>query len=427
MNTTTGDPLFFHEALVQRILHAETMAVQIRGGWGVGKSTVLARLARELNTSVVEGRKPGGAVNELQSAIEGGGTVLIDDLDVFFNSEVYGILSRVADELTTRRIIFTSTEPPDVSVLIENNAYVFPPWPEDVARDWSSLTMQFQVEPIEPWPGNWQQRIRELVRTKVSPSALAEELIGAWATVTTQLTGGHPVLLDAAINEIGRVHAEQTWTSALGAGEKIRSTVEQRRRIHSHLEEHLFSTAFRRLRKVSKDIRETSPDAYQFLVQLARGTAETEPPLGVKRVLVDSALVFRGAKTRRLVIAGELLRRSLAGETTSRLPSIVVEPNPNEQTRRGVVSVDIGGQRETVELRGSSWRILQKLHEQQHRAVSIGELMKAAGLENEAAVRSAIQRVKSDFLAVGVDGVIENVWGQGYQLGSFPLLASTDH
>src|SRR5688572_3589883 len=68
-----------------------------------------------------------------------------------------------------------------------------------------------------------------------------------------------------------------------------------------------------------------------------RGAADAEPPLGIKRVLIDSALVFRGARSPRLVIAGELLRRSLAGETMSRLPSIVVEPNPNEKSRRGIV------------------------------------------------------------------------------------------
>jgi hypothetical protein len=259
----------------------------------------------------------------------------------------------------------------------------------------------------------------------MSPAAPADELIASWATVTTQLTGGHPVLLDAAIAEIGRMHTDQAWVPGQAARDKGRSTIERRRMMHSHLEEHLFSTAFRRLRKVSKEMQDVSPNAYEFLIGLARGTADAEPPLGIKRVLIDSALVFRGARSPRLVIAGELLRRSLAGETISRLPSIVVEPNPNEKSRRGIVTVDIGGQREIVEFRGSAWRIVMKLHEQQHRAVSVTELMEAADLENEAAVRSAIQRLRLDFLEVGVDGIIENVWGQGYQLGSFPLLAPT--
>jgi NAD(P)-dependent dehydrogenase (short-subunit alcohol dehydrogenase family) len=424
MSSIAREPLFFHEPLVERILHSETMAVQIRGGRGVGKTTVLAKLARGLDTTVVEGRRP-DAKAAMQHAIDRGGAVLIDDLDVVFDAAVYELLSQLADHLTERRIIFTSTQPPDVSVLMENNAYLDHPWDPQMARDWSSLTMQFHAEPIEPWPSNWQRRIGELVRTTMSPAAPADELIASWATVTTQLTGGHPVLLDAAIAEIGRMHTDQAWVPGLAARDKGRSTIERRRMMHSHLEEHLFSTAFRRLRKVSKEMQDVSPNAYEFLIGLARGTTDAEPPLGIKRVLIDSALVFRGARSPRLVIAGELLRRSLAGETMSRLPSIVVEPNPNEKSRRGIVTVDIGGQREIVEFRGSVWRIVMKLHEQQHRAVSVTELMEAADLENEAAVRSAIQRLRLDFLEVGVDGIIENVWGQGYQLGSFPLLAAT--
>jgi DNA-binding winged helix-turn-helix (wHTH) protein len=65
---------------------------------------------------------------------------------------------------------------------------------------------------------------------------------------------------------------------------------------------------------------------------------------------------------------------------------------------------------------------VEALRDSEH-PMPIEELVKKTKLQ-EGALRSAIQRIRSDFDAFGVTNVIENVWGEGYRLSLMPLLTA---
>jgi DNA-binding response OmpR family regulator len=102
------------------------------------------------------------------------------------------------------------------------------------------------------------------------------------------------------------------------------------------------------------------------------------------------------------------------------MPTVAISAAPGSE-EKGFVTVEVGGDTASVEVRGSAWRIIRRLDLDRDQVVPVDELIQA-GKVDHAGVRSAIQRVKAELHEVGIGGLIENVRGQGYQLCDFPLL-----
>ena len=416
---------FLHSAIVDRTAGGPH-AVHVRGGRGVGKSTVLGAVAEGLSVDrnrIVQGREPETAKATLRTLAAGDGAVLIDDLDEMFTDEVHEILCRLL--ASGRRVVVTSTLPPDVSLLVDTQVYRQTNLTGSLLRIWSDFTQQFHPEVIDPWPSTWHDRTNAFVRGVLDEKCRADNLLVAeWTTAVVQLSGGHPTLLDPSLRAIEGVHGEKRVHGEEAKIHLATPSVDRRRQVYEHLEEALFSSpAFRRVRRVAKEMQATAPDAHAHLVENARADhiVDFDAPVEYRRVLTDSGLVYRSPQSKKLVVAGELLRRTLGGTTQARRPAVRVVSSDAD---RGIVSAALGGRVAHVDLRGNAWKIVKMLHEHPNEVVSVAALMKKTHLDH-AGIRSAIQRVKGEFAASGLDGVIENVWGQGYRFCDFPLIATT--
>lgn len=421
--------VFFYD--IERLVHdAAASSIHLWGGRSLGKSTILRQMRKRLSpdAEIIEGTDA-QARERLAIAVERKHfPIFIDDLDELLKRDLTPaaeLLNKLSPYLAHQRVVFTSTLPPHLGLLSERGLFQTTLSPEDI-RIWSSVTLQFDSHPVDPWFGDWRRRIEHLVARLLPERSDATRRI--WAGLLTQLTAGHPVLLDAAIAELCNgipptdMAGEPARTPQQGnqpSGEEALFTVEinERQVLQARVEEALFRTGLRRLRRVYLELRETVPRAYSALTALARGEV-SDVSTDVRDALLWSGLVITDGSG--LLVAGELLQRALLEASVTDSIQLLPAPDPNDP--RGVVRVMVGGAWRVVELRGAAWQILSVLHAHRDRVLSVTELMTLTKFENEAAFRSALQRLRAEFLRFGVDGIFSNVWGYGYSFSGRPLL-----
>lgn len=395
--------LFFHELVggIERHIAERGRAVHLFGGRGTGKTFILARLKLK-NPRVVSFRN-----TTLDAALSSElrkhhGALCLDDIDENFGSEMNSLLLSLLSEFRFP-VIITSTLRSDLAVLRENGAFENLSWTPST-KSWSSSTSQFEPFEIEPWDAGWPSRVARFV-AGVLPSQDEETLTG-YTTIVLDLTGGHPLMLNEALQELSKVPRLSRT--------QPRTSIEWRQE-HAQLEEQLFGTGVRKVRKFIAWLDEISPTAGETLRRLA---GHQEPHAGAstatRRALLDSGLVYRTPE-QKMVIAGETLRHFLAPDVVQTPPVVVRQNGPG-----GEIRVSIAHSGVTVALRGAAWKLVAALRDNNH-SMPIEELVKVTKLK-EGALRSAIQRIRSDFDKAGVSNVIENLWGDGYRLSVMPLL-----
>jgi hypothetical protein len=284
--------------------------------------------------------------------------------------------------------------------------------------------MEFHGEPLNPWTFEWRARVGAILwevlgsqRSGSHATALHE-----WTTAVVHLTGGHPALLNAAVIEMRRSYADSASNSWLEPVSQA-ATISRRRLIYRFLDEALFSAqAVRRMRSLVRELQEYAPAVMSALARLNDPGDEMDCPVEVRRAVLDTGLAYVNPHSRRVSIVGELVRRSVT-MGPARDPSARCIGDSTDVT--GAIEVDIGGQTTRVVVRGAAWRILCRLYEARAQIVSVAELANAIG-SDAAGVRAAIQRLKSDFLEAGLGGLVENVWGAGYQFIDFPLAMDSE-
>jgi hypothetical protein len=404
--TQQGARVFFHELIgfIEHHFAGRGLRAHLVGGRGTGKSFILSRLKLK-NAKVVSfrDRKLDEALSrELRSHR---GALCLDDIDEDFNAGMNDLLLALLSEFRYP-VIIASTLRSDLAALQENGAFEGLSWTSQ-SESWSSSTSQFQPFEIEPWESGWASRAGRFV-ADVLASKDEEELAG-YTTIVLDLTGGHPLMLNEALEAVAqmpRVVRHQQRTSIEWKQE------------HARLEEQLFGSGLRRLRKFVAWLEAVSPAAGEELRRLARGEdPHVQRPAATRRALRDSGLVYRTPE-QKMVIAGEALRHFLAANVAQPPPVVVRQSGAGG----GEIRVSIANSTVAVPLRRAAWKMVEALRDSEH-PMPIEELVKKTKLQ-EGALRSAIQRIRSDFDAFGVTNVIENVWGEGYRLSLMPLLTA---
>ncbi|HET8797324.1 MAG TPA: helix-turn-helix domain-containing protein [Thermoanaerobaculia bacterium] len=404
---------FLYEPLVGDLIGPHTARTTLlTGGVGTGKTTVIERVAEQFGTSAVlvrggAGKEP--ALPAIRAAIDADQPLLIDDVDEIFDLDVAETLRPLEKQTRRQTTVMTSSLPSDLSALMEGSAFSDVNWNKEAVTEWSRVTMTFATRSIDPWPDGWHRRLIEMVTR-----ATGESKKSGWATAVLHVTGGHPVLLHEALNVLEvekRRRGAQTLDGDVPAAEWQRRVL--------MLEDEIFPTGFRRLRRGLLKLEQRDPQTREALRRLAQGEGEAQlqGSPATRRAILLSGVIYRTA-SQPFVIAGETLRRYLSGSSETLQPAIEVVA---EDANRGYLAVTIGNERYTVPLRSASWRLLRVLGQKKSDFVTLPELQKKAEIE-ATAIRSAIQRLKAEIQRGGFDDVIENVWGAGYRLGSFPTM-----
>lgn len=411
MTTDTGAPLttFLYDNITDQALNpASPRMLLFVGGAATGKSAILQKLfegQHDPHSVYIQGEDRAAAVEALQRAAKGDKPVFIDDLDDFFDDDVRDLLEQLARIGGPPRIRATSTFPPDLAYLRGRGAFAGVQWSEDLVKSWSDILMGFVTQSVDPWTVGWKRRLFDLVRRAVP------EYASGWAVVVLHLTGGQPAMFEAALSYLAALerHAPRT------AGDPP-SGDEWRRRT-DQLEEHLFATGFKRLRRAVAEAAATDPRAGEYLIKVARDdvqdASETD---AVRRTLTASGLVYRTAN-RPFVLAGEILRRHLADEDVTRYPSVRTQGDEE----RGDIVIVVGTETIAIPLRGKNWQLARVLGRQPGERILLDDLQRESQIEKPA-MRSAIQRLKAEIEHAGFDGIVENVWSEGYRLSTFPLM-----
>jgi hypothetical protein len=391
---------------IQQAIDTRRRPILLTGGRGVGKTFVLSRLSIGKNTEQLSVR-----TSKLDRALVARlkrhrGPLVIDDIDEQLDEHGFELLEHVAEH-HAHTVVVTSTLPPDVSVLHERGAFSKLPWDAEVVTYWSEVSAHMHAFRVDPWETGWRGHIASLVAEILGLKEITD-FAAAWTTILLDLTGGHPTMLDAAMTDLHRMSPRE--------GERPTEWREQ----YLQMEEALFSTGLRRMRKLIGWLDELDPEAGSALRRIAAGElAAADLAVEKRRVLLDSGFLYR-PPSQEMAVAGEVLRRFLADGKGQRSTSIAVVETPGGGDLRAMVAHSTA----TVALRGAAWKLVVALTDAP-RPLSLEELSEITG-DDVGALRSAVQRIRSELQKLGVVGVLENVWGEGYCIGNFPLLTAKE-
>ena|SRR5207253_43467 len=126
--------------IIERIVNGK-LSTNISGGRGVGKTVLLQKVATELEVPIISGADVNTALEAIAASTAAGeNPILIDDLDNIFGHDIYEEVNAAA--AAGLRIVFTSTTPPDITLLVMSKAYPQPKMSLDLQRIWSQFTMK---------------------------------------------------------------------------------------------------------------------------------------------------------------------------------------------------------------------------------------------------------------------------------------------
>ena len=295
-----------YDSLIAEVQHAvdsKRKPILLTGGRGVGKTFVLSRLTMGKNVerlSLRDGEIDSTLVAKLKSHP---GPLVVDDIDEKLNSDGLALLEHVADH-HKHAVVVSSTLPPDLSVLHESGAFPGLPWDSEVLAYWSEVTAHMLTFRVDPWATGWRPHIASLVREILGVDEITD-VVSGWTTILLDLTGGHSTMLDAALAELWRMRPK----------EGARPTEWKHRYVQ--MEEHLFGTGLRRMRKLIGWLDGLDQEAGAALRAISAGElVAADLAVEKRRVLLDSAFLYR-SPSQEIVVAGEALRRSPCSDRVS--------------------------------------------------------------------------------------------------------------
>ena len=452
---------FLYETLVERILGSESYRdkVLIWAGRSLGKTGVLDEIEDRLTNQSLEavarivGRND-SAVDEIAAwADDPSGVLLLDDLDRAYEDQLEEVLSSLPQDAEGQwRILATVCKLDEV----------------EQRSGWSKSPSinTFHREPLDPWvtQGQAAGAIKDaLVRlrqehpegTTLAPllTGQAPDLIEAWVQAILQVSDGHPALLRAAFDALGRLLAlypslqtvDRRLLTLPTETEALRRWLKD---LQEYLEYEVYSSGegMGAITQAIRFYRRESP-FFAKLVEIAKDEeGAPTPSVRVQQSLRSSGLVRRHPGTGRLKVVGELVRDrilELAEEVDEeegkaqakkhrrgrgRPPKSAGERKPKKPPIDYDFRIDAidstSGELRTFDppgfpkmtIRGKKWMLLQALEGAGSEPISIEGLRDATSPATDASVRSNLQRLRADLSRHGLGDLIETVHGKGFRL-----------
>jgi hypothetical protein len=414
------------------------------GGRGLGKTTVLARLAEMIvkdgKPIIINGRARDNSVDALRRVIQAEkapvdasrkiasgektpSPLFIDDADYLLvdhaaQNELTTLLASIDWQDPKRRIvILTAENSPRLERLIDRN---------DTC---SAYVAKMMERTLEPWLRDWEKTSEAAVRRAFTTAGaengappIDDATVKAWAAAVSERTGGHPTLVATALSEIRGL-----------VGQGVRDVPDNEASAAEYLMPSLESAAEKLVGKALKDYHARKPVDCGRLIAYASMVAQgdsapqapdaaspaPQPDRSERAVIPYSArqtgLVYNTPK-EGLRLVGGLVTRMLAKPqpaiAVGTQDRIDVRPG-QEPSQPGTIVAMRQGREVTVTLSGSLWRIFEAIHAAGGSTVTIETLMEYA--KSKDALASAVQRIRSALGPLDLEGAVQSVRGTGYR------------
>lgn len=406
----------FHDDVVNEIVGSTGLRV-VHAPRGFGKTRIFSDVKRRLGPHVVQvsGRDDEIAYRQLQGILtefnekdEGPPTILIDDVDHLLQDpkkweERLKTLWGLKHHITSfdRRLCMTTSAPP--LTLAEYSA------------DFSDVFLQAEKNDIAAGRVRWKTSVKDSFEALPErPTSIliwgrvcgvSSELVDQWCDAAQDLTGGHPTLLDPAVQLLFSLldAADRDQPSEAACDSAI---LEQA--VRAELERTSVPYIQQRLASLSTDPAPGSLDALSFLMRLAQAEDSgeiTKLPADVEQRLHTEGLVYMDIPRGRFRIVGRLVREQ-----------VVALHAPQKRGRQRVVVERLDGSTAELRLSGRMLELFNYLGARGGEYVPTSDLARASGLADDAAVRTVLHRLGRELGKAGVQDILENQYGKGYRL-----------
>lgn len=436
----------------------------LSAGHGLGKSPLLRVIMNEIappeNRWEINGRYFLQAAEQLESIYRNDFTthrrhrhLFVDDLDDFFRKchrhapEKFTTYIGYLDDLFARlplhqcTVVATGSVKPD-----QIEQLSIPRSDSDLASQWhqfwSSISMRWTTIRLNPWAHDWREEMRQWLEGEYG-GQIPPELLPVWIDVIGDLSGGHPYLLIAVVQEVDDIYGsaeKSTAQRSLIEALDEQPAAEARDLIWAHLENIAIDRGLRRVRRSIQQLSDQSTelhrDTWQTLVALAEHRTGDGDAVGdvsdyrQRELLINLGLCYATDHPKKLAIPGKMIRQEIVKMARSAVPlttgpasaapaaggRVGLRPDPATPDRKGIVTLADGGKGRRVALKGRSWQLLSLLADHPGEAVALNEMKDRLGLKNDGAVRSAIQRLEQKLESANLRGLLQNEHGVGYRL-----------
>lgn len=419
----------------------EKGAVNVAGGRGVGKTTLLNALYAEDKAlhyrPPLQGRdaRTTAALRQLSQNPEGSKqTILVDDADllIFLEAEremstamdLVGVLQDLRQRENTKLLLASTGKLYDW--LNEQPDFLAKkiPFPPEFILKYSVLCTDLQIRILNPWFPGWQREWQRDFDRAMEPVGMSASARKLWSRAILTETGGHPALFGPVVRKIAELmqdnHQKLPPAYLALLGEKPQDEFMQRY-IEEWIEEdgvRSVKSAIRRLRDSEEPVERR---AFAYLVGMASGsvTQKLEDDPAVSKVLQDVSLITHDdEKMGEYIIPGRYLQRLLqrigkrSSQTFQTLATTTVS-HVKEDNRSQVIIMSRTGELHCTFTGGLEelFRVLEDAHGQ---VVSIDEITEKTKLKDERAVQNAVTRLRRKLERSNIEIVSER--GRGYRL-----------
>lgn len=388
----------FLDLLKQDLQGSRIKEVTIVGGRGLGKTTVAESLANVLpaeNVVILPGRSLKDCREKYAANKALQPWIVVDDADYLLEEKTGGGLDFVEELLTTIKWHEESRVP--IVMTAENVSRLYDA--AEVRDTCSAFVLRAVPRNLEPWLHTWKADIRSAVRETIDSDS--HRLIDAWVDVIEKVTGGHPSLVNHALIVVRGSSSVEADTGELNP--KV---------MYTYLFSQLEDDAEKLVEKAVRDYEVRRSEDLMQLIAAAKDRAITPP-----RSALQTGMAY-STPLEGIVLADGLIREfvsRLSGQARI-VETIEAVTDPKLRDRGELVVLRNGIRTAAITLSGAVWRLFKQLHAAHGETVSVATMKSSLrDRQTDAALTSALQRLRSELKSVNLSGSLQNVHGQGYR------------
>lgn len=370
--------------------------------------------------------------------------LLVDDFDRFFieliekeTDDFVQILNKsveIKQNLTESQenyFILTGRNSPDLLLSnIEKKARVLEL--EDYFAneyEYSRFFMDWEHIPIFPWHPNWTDYVKFML-SSLFKEDLNQDVIDSWSKIICNLSGGHPLLLRLAMEEmvykltILEKKKQEIYGnnySILSIEKKMFSSPVDRTLIEKNLEDILVNKSSGKFNRVFEQLKnfdlETYLLSFNILKRMANNSSFQPDNSAIRGILINNGLIYRSPDTNQYQIISKFLLDMLKGQEKAefkKIPQIILKPFKEDKGQKGRLTIISHEKEINIPLTKIQLSVMKLLYSNKGNLVFYDQIESNTTLSGREVIRLTITRINKEFKALGLPNLIENVRGKGY-------------
>ncbi|MEE9303281.1 MAG: helix-turn-helix domain-containing protein [Thiotrichaceae bacterium] len=450
---------FLYQHQVNQLTYLPEKTI-IQAGPGMGKSVFIGRVhdafqqegkAAVFISSSKNNRKE-AAKNIIDWCTSDNDSILlVDNLHFVYDDKIENEF-RNLNSTEERIVIVTSSTPSRASFLGSGryglNEYKEKdnhPSPFNTKLNGSLGLSPFASMWLSPWDGQWQNRIKETIRSVLNnhmtniEKMVGQEKIKDFLTEDIQtycidkildISGGHPILLHRTINTFVRELVSEYTNEATNTNNAFVSS------LFSGISTSLMENCSPRIYKALEWAEYLLPyDVYRSTLNELLNQEEPSNDYG-KRVLHQAGIICEKTDKNDFVceIIKEITKNRLSMLSTSSVPhrsfnsecKVMLKPRSADNLIGNIVCKAAGMADIVIELSPTEWDIIVELEKKEGKLVTVKELIKTLNTDTEASIRSALQRLTGKLANAKLQAVITNIPRKGYSYNTTIVLTQNE-